>query len=218
MDATDKPIADAQPIAGSGNLEPLGALAVLAASASALAAAPLLMPDSYSWVSNTTSESAAQGVDGAWLARLGFLLLGFGALWVTRLAGRRWGLAASICFIAFGFTMTTVAAFATRPWVAGMPYNETEDLLHTIGATAVGFAFALGVASVIFQRGLTTPPRPFEAFALAATVVLPLGMSLFPGIAGVLQRLMFLVAYIWFAAAAISVLRSAPPEPLPGTS
>ncbi len=44
-------------------------LGFLVASATSLALAPTLMPESYSWVSHTTSESAAQGV-GAWLARL----------------------------------------------------------------------------------------------------------------------------------------------------
>src|SRR3972149_9736058 len=43
----------------------------------ALLLAPSLMPASYSWFRHTTSVSAAQGISGAWLARLGFLLFGF---------------------------------------------------------------------------------------------------------------------------------------------
>jgi hypothetical protein len=37
----------------------------LCSSAVALASAPALMPPTYSWISHTTSESAAQGVSGA---------------------------------------------------------------------------------------------------------------------------------------------------------
>jgi len=55
-------------------------LAGLGASAAALAAAPALMPASYSWISDTTSQSAAQGLSGAWLARLGFVLLGLSVM------------------------------------------------------------------------------------------------------------------------------------------
>jgi hypothetical protein len=71
-------------------------IAALAASAVALALAPLLMPPSYSWLSMTTSESAAQGVGGAWLARLGFVLFGLsGWLLVVVVRHREWGPAAS---------------------------------------------------------------------------------------------------------------------------
>jgi hypothetical protein len=86
--------------AGSGGLEPasaqgslavVGVLACLAASAAALAVAPILMPTSYSWVAHTTSESAAQGVPGAWLARLGFVTFGFAVLAVAGLARHLWG-------------------------------------------------------------------------------------------------------------------------------
>lgn len=51
-------------------IEAVGALAGLAASLVALALAPLLMPASYDWRANTISESGAQGIEGAWLARL----------------------------------------------------------------------------------------------------------------------------------------------------
>ena len=52
-----------------------GSLAVcglLAGAILALGLAPLAMPDSYSWIELGTSESAAQGTDGAWVARTGF--------------------------------------------------------------------------------------------------------------------------------------------------
>ena len=71
-----------------------GALVVLvgfAASVAVLAAAPALMPAGYSWVSQTTSESAAQGVQGAWLARLGFLLFGLSVILLATLCRDRWG-------------------------------------------------------------------------------------------------------------------------------
>jgi TRAP-type C4-dicarboxylate transport system permease small subunit len=62
------------------------AIAGLVASALALALAPLLLPTSYSWVAHTTSESAAQGVPGSWLARVGFLVFGAAVLATAFLA------------------------------------------------------------------------------------------------------------------------------------
>ena len=52
----------------------------LCGSAIALALAPVMMPSGYSWVSNTTSESAAQRVHGAWLGRMGLWMFGLSVL------------------------------------------------------------------------------------------------------------------------------------------
>ena len=68
----------------------------LGASAAMLALAPILMPAGYSWLSKTTSESAAQGVDGAWLTRLGFVVFGLSVLLLTVARRRAWGLAAAL--------------------------------------------------------------------------------------------------------------------------
>jgi hypothetical protein len=70
---------------------PAVVLAGVAASAVALATAPVLMPPGYSWVSQTTSESAAQGVQGAWLARIGFVLLGLPVILLATFRQQRWG-------------------------------------------------------------------------------------------------------------------------------
>ena len=69
----------------------VGILCALVISATCLLLAPALMPESYSWIQHTTSESAAQGVEGAWLARLGFVTFGLGVLWLTALLRVVWG-------------------------------------------------------------------------------------------------------------------------------
>ena len=66
-------------------------IAVLVASAACVAIAPTLMPDSYSVLEHSVSESGAQGVPGAWLARTGFLLLGLAVLLEAQVVGTRWG-------------------------------------------------------------------------------------------------------------------------------
>ena len=73
------------------------------------------MPADYSWIAHTTSEPAAQGVEGACLARLGFLLFGLGVLWVAQLRSPAWGRWATLFHVSFGALMIGTAVFSTRP-------------------------------------------------------------------------------------------------------
>jgi hypothetical protein len=171
----------------------------LALSAVALAAAPAVLPAAYSWVAHTTSESAGQGVAGAWLARSGFVLLGVCVLVLARTAGPRWGSPATWLHSTFGGLMIAAAVFSARPWDPTAPFDRVEDLLHSVAATGMGFAFALGVAAVAWRRhGAGAGPHWRDGVAVLAAVALPLAMTWWPGSAGVLQRAMFLVAYAWY--------------------
>jgi hypothetical protein len=172
----------------------------LGGSVMALALAPLLMPDSYSWLSNTTSESAAQGVSGAWLGRLGLLLFGLSVLVLAAAQARTWPPLATALHASFGALLAATAAFSTRSWVPDASFDRTEDALHSVAATAMGFAFALGVVTVLVtDRHMGAGRRSVGITAVSAAVVLPLGMSLWPAVDGVLQRAMFAVAYLWYA-------------------
>ena len=114
------------------------------------------MPDSNSWISHSISESAAQGIESAWLARLGFLLFSFGVIWIVRLAPPRWEVASRMLFLAIGVLIcAAAAAFSHRPWESGAPSDATEDLLHSIAATGMGFAFAFGVVTDYYDHSIT---------------------------------------------------------------
>lgn len=182
------------------NWRPWMVLAGLATSAVALAAAPMLMPDGYSWMSGTISESAAQGVDGAWVARLGFVLFGLSVLALVPLKTQAWGTIAAGFHAAFGALMVAVAAFShANPF--GEPSDATEDLLHSIAASGMGFAFALGViARQVHQRRA----RLFDVVAVVASIVIPLSMLLWPEADGAVQRLMFAISYIWYGGEALA--------------
>jgi len=178
----------------------VGILALLVLSATCLGLAPLALAPSYSWVRYTTSESAAQGVQGAWVARFGFLLFGLAVLWLASFVGQRWGRWGALLLSTFGVLMLATAAFSHRPWVLDTPYDHLEDLLHSITASAMGFAFAAGVVAVgISRRGPSRLDRGADTLAVVVSVVLPLAMSQGTAYTGLLQRSMFLVAYIWYA-------------------
>lgn len=182
------------------------ALSTLVASAAALALAPFVLDNSYSWVEHTTSESGAQGVDGAWLARAGFLLFGLAVLWISHQKRRQWGQPATAFNVVFGVSMVAVAAFSLRSWEIGSEFDQTEDLLHSVFATLMGFAFAFGVTAVAIRlRREDFPWRALDIIAVAASVILPIGMGMFGQVDGVLQRLMFAIAYVWYAREALDV-------------
>ncbi len=175
-------------------------LLLLALSAALLAAAPVALPPAYSWIVHTTSESAAQGLQGAWIARLGFQLFGFAVLWLASLNRDRWGRWGSVLLGCFGVMMLATAAFSHRPWLPDVPFDQVEDLLHSFTATVMGLAFAIGVLVVAVARtGARLLDRVTDAIAVLASVLLPLAMSTWPAYEGLLQRLMFLIAYAWFA-------------------
>ena len=156
------------------------------------------MPVSYSWMKHGTSESAAQGIDGAWVARAGFILFGLAVIWITQLRRRAWGPAGTMCHRAFGVSMFGVAAFSTKPWESGAPYVRSEDLLHTVFATTMGLGFIAGVVAVMISRRLPNFHAALpDLAALAITIAVPLFMS--SAIWGVLQRAMFLTAGAWYA-------------------
>jgi hypothetical protein len=200
-------MADARP---DGNWEmltekrmPRAVLLSLAISALALTLAPLLMPESYSWVANTTSESAAQGMDGAWLARLG--LVAFGVAVIVLAGGRSsWGRSARVAHFVFGMALLVTAAASARPWIPALPFDRMEDQIHSFAATAMGFAFAFGVLAVALGNSRAGGRmRLWDIVAVLASVIIPIGMVNLAGTAGLLQRVMFAVAYVWYGIEAL---------------
>jgi hypothetical protein len=179
------------------------ALALLAASAVCVAVAPFLMPDSYSVVEHSVSESAGQGVEGAWLARFGFLFLGFAVLLIANRA-EQWGVWGRLAHRVYGVAMIATATFAHRPW-EDIPFDVFEDFLHSAAATVVGFAFTVGVLLVSLNRPTSQrAARSLDGVAiLAAIVVSAAVMFELIDAAGLVQRVMFGIGYLWYGIEAI---------------
>jgi len=176
-----------------------GVLGCLTVSAVTLFLAPLYLPEGYTWIAHTTSEAAGQGVHGAWVSRLGFLLFGLAVLGLAGGIGGTWSRGASFFHGSFGVLMISAAVFSSRSWEPNKPFDPVEDVLHSVSATGMGFAFAFGVA-VLIWRDLTTERRfrLLDASAVGASILIPLSMMNWGGSAGLLQRGMFLIAYVWY--------------------
>jgi hypothetical protein len=180
----------------------LAVLFGLAASLACVGAAPFLMPDGYSWIEHSVSESAAQGLEDAWVARLGFLLLAFSVVVLAKAAALRWGRLGRLIHTIYGLCMVGVAAFSHLPW-REVPGDRFEDLLHSIAAFGVGMAFIVGVLVVSARR----PPqiiwgRVFDWAAVAAAVAISMAMTGLE-IDGLVQRVMFLIGYAWYGSEAL---------------
>lgn len=169
-----------------------------------LAIAPSALPEGYSTVEHTTSEAAAQATPGAWLARSGFLLFGL-AVFCLSLVKRGWPRSARYLHGLFGLLLLATAVYSHRPFVEGVSYDQVEDLLHSVAVTAMGFVFAAGVLVVGWLR----IPRwkLADVVALASAVAIPIAMTATAGIDGLLQRVMFGVAFVWYGLEVIDTQR-----------
>lgn len=157
------------------------------------------MPPGYAWLTHTTSESAAQGLDGAWLARLGFILFGLAVIWLASFKATVWARTAVWFHLAFGVCMVATAAFSHAPWLEGVSFDPVEGFLHSLTATVMGFAFAFGVVVRFLQRKAAGQVgRLLDVTAVAAAAILPILMATQPEIIGLLQRSMFFIAYLWY--------------------
>lgn len=175
----------------------LGVLVLLGASLLALLLAPLALAGTYSWIEFGVSESAGQGVDGAWVARFGFLFFGAAVLWLAEQRFRVWGPMVTLLHAVFGASMFGVATFATRSWDEAAPFVESEDWLHSFFATTMGFGFILAlVFLVIARRERSVQASLPDLIPLFIALAVPLLM--WTSIWGLLQRTMFGAAYFWY--------------------
>ncbi len=79
-----------------------------------------------------------------------------------------------------------------------------EDFLHSIFASGMGFAFCGGVVARFFQRGSGALfGRSLDIVALLAATSLPILLAPDSGVGGLMQRVMFAVAYLWFGREAL---------------
>jgi Protein of unknown function (DUF998) len=178
---------------------------LLIASGALVLAAAAAMPPPYSWRTHSISESAAQGLFNAWIARLAFLCFGGAVLLLSVLQRQAWARSAYWMHLAFALAMLSTAAFSHKPWLSGVAVDEFEDVLHSVTATAMGFAFCFGVFARWAQRQRTQlAARALDVVALIVATAMSPVAALLPEHGGLVQRVMFAVAYVWYATEALA--------------
>lgn len=163
----------------------------------AMLVGPLLSHPDYSSISHSTSALAGQKMPNAWIMRAG--LGGYGAatafaalVTVTRAP------AVKIALALFGAGLIGTAIWPHLPIDPALGSDLHLDRLHSWAANLTGFAFAVACLSRLAQAGF--PRADHLAWAgMAASVAIPQAMSVFPGVEGALQRLMFAVSFLFVA-------------------
>jgi hypothetical membrane protein len=163
----------------------------------AILVAPWVNVTGYTSIRHSISELGAQGAPNAWIMNAGFLAFGAGVL-VDAARSIRQAVATGVLFLVFGVAMMLAGVFAHRPIDPAAAYSVREDDLHSLASSVAGASFALGVLAYGWTRRKLAHLWAHGP-AIAAALLLPLGMIVLPETAGALQRVMFLVSFVWLA-------------------
>lgn len=155
---------------------------------------PYYSAEGYSVIKNTTSQLGAQNSPKAWIMNTVFFLMGTVCILEGCLRLRNFWFQKAVLGI-FGLALIMAAFFQHAPITDG-PFNHLEDQLHSIAATLVGFSFtALAFSAVFVVRFVLSRILAFSAGCIS--VVLSILMFSLPDYTGILQRLMFILAFAW---------------------
>jgi hypothetical protein len=159
----------------------------------------------YHWTRNTISELAAQGHSAGWVMRAGFigfgLLLAAGMGWKLVSAGRITG--PDILIVIYGLAILVTGFCSAAPIDPDVPFSAQEALVHSRFATLAGFAL---VGAVLWNVLVSDPERRgFHLLFLVLITAISMGFGLADGGSlpvgkGILQRLLYLVSFVWLAA------------------
>lgn len=156
---------------------------------------PFLSDPSYDWQRHTLSQLGGQGMPGAAVMNLGFALLGISVTAATVLS---WGRAplTEYALLVFGLGFVGAALCSTGHIDPSAPLSQRQDMLHSVFAMLIGFAFAAATLSrLIGPQGALSDWISW--LGLIASVALPLAMANMPEQQGLLQRIMFAISLIW---------------------
>lgn len=156
---------------------------------------PFFSVDEYSILKNTTSHLGAQGAPNAWMMNVVFVSLGLAAIidgW--RRLSKYW--LHKVVLVIFGISLVLTAFFQHAPIVQGIPFSEFEDNLHSKFATITGFSFTFfAIASAFIES--TGTRRIIAAGVGILAMVLSFLIFNVTGLAGVWQRIIFIVTFAW---------------------
>ena len=159
--------------------------------------AHIFVPEPYNWMHNTISELASQGYRNKWIMQVGFIgfgiLLSIGVFQNIRLEENYRFRQILLVIYAVGILLAGI--FCTRPFVDGIPYSEVEARLHSIFASIAGFA--LSAAMLLYFLTDHSRRRILHAISLVLVLGLSISFGLASSYAGIVQRILYLVGFIW---------------------
>lgn len=156
---------------------------------------PFYSAESYSILKHTLSELGAQSTPNAWIMNVTFYLVGAACILEAWLhLGNFWF--HKIVLSIFGVSLIFVGIFHHAPIAEGVSFDVRQDNLHSIFASIVGFTFIMyAIASAFIEK--EGKQRVIDIIVGVTASLLSLLMLLLPDFAGIWQRVMFILAFIW---------------------
>lgn len=156
---------------------------------------PYYSAEGYSMFKHTTSHLGAQNTPNAWIMNIVFCLLGIACI-LEGLFHLRQYWVHKILLTIFGVGLILVGIFQHAPIVEEIPYNLSEDKMHSLFATVVGLSFTIFAISAAFIEKTNTKRILALLVGLIATGLSILMFSVID-FAGLWQRLMFIISFAW---------------------
>lgn len=156
---------------------------------------PFFSVESYSIIKNTTSHLGAQNAPNAWIMNVTFILLGVCCLLEAWLhLGNFW--LHKILLSVFGLGLMFTGIFQHAPILADVIFDATQDKLHSIFATIVGFSFTFFAFSSAFIEK-TLKHRILDIAVAFVVTALSLLTFYLPEYSGIWQRVLFIFSFTW---------------------
>lgn len=156
---------------------------------------PFFSVESYSLMTNTTSHLGAQYAPHACIMNVSFMLIGVSCVIESiRYLKTYW--VHQILLIIFGLGLILTGIFQHAPIVEGISYDMFHDQMHSIFASIVGFSFVMLAFSSSFIETKRKDALVDTVVAILATLF-SIIMAINPMIAGITQRIMFIMAFTW---------------------
>lgn len=156
---------------------------------------PFYSVEGYSILRNTTSHLGAQKTPNALIMNIVFVLLGITCiLEAWRYLRDYW--VQKILLSIFAIGLILVAFFRHAPIMTDTLYNINEDALHSLFASMIGFSFTLFTITAAFIEK-TIARRLLALFLGLSAMGFSYLMFTHQSLAGLWQRLMFMVSFGW---------------------
>ena len=153
---------------------------------------PFFSFENYSIILNTTSHLGAQGSPYAWIMNVTFMMLGFSALMRVTTTQVRYH---QVLGALFSISLILTGVFRHASLIQSVTSIVWQDQLHSVFATLTGFSFVLLATGHGFMA--RNKQRIYGFILATIATAISLLMVVFSNYAGLLQRLMLLMAFMW---------------------
>ena len=155
-------------------------------------AGPWYTVEGYSPVTNVISQLGAQNTPNNSVMNVGLLALGVG---VVADGIRRFSKPA-LPFIAFGLFMALAGLLAHKPLTPAVAFSEPVHQAHLALAALAGVSVTVGFLwNAVAVSAVRT--RVVATTLAAICLILPLCMLAFQDVQGLIQRIMYLLVFVW---------------------